>query len=71
MKVSTVIKRMGTKWVLHPDNHVKRLAEPLRDSVGTDVAATFKRVRERMAVANSANDAEVSKKVSAIKRITK
>jgi hypothetical protein len=24
-----MIKRMGNKWVCHPDNHVKRLKTPL------------------------------------------
>jgi hypothetical protein len=24
-----IIKRMGNKWVCHPDNHVKRLETPL------------------------------------------
>ena len=61
--VKAIIKRMGTKYVCHPDNYVKRLATPLTDSVGTDLAATFKRVRERMAAANS----ETSTKVSVIK----
>ena len=64
MNIQKVIKRMGAKWVLHKDNHVKRLAHPLSDSVGTDVAATFKRVRERMAADSSANAAEVSRKVT-------
>ena len=67
MNVKSVIKRMGAKWVLHPDNYVSRLAVPLRDSVGTDVGATFKRVREQMASANQANAAEVSRKVTKIK----
>lgn len=64
MNVKTVIKKMGSKWVLHKDNHVKRLEVPLRDSVGTNLAETFKRVREQMA---SANAAEVKEKVTKIK----
>ena len=68
MNVKSVIKKMGTKYCCHPDNYIKRLAVPLRDSVGVDLAATFRRVRERMAAANQANAAEVSRKVSTIKR---
>ena len=55
---------MGAKWCLHPDNYVQRLAEPLRDSVGTNLSETFARVREQMA---SANAAEVKSKVTKIK----
>ena len=65
MNVKSVIKRMGNKWVLHPDNFVKRLEVPLRDSVGTNLAETFKRVREQMA---SANAAEVKEKVTKISK---
>lgn len=48
--VTRVIKKMGEKWVCHKANHVQRLATPLTDSAGTNVAETFKRVmaeRER------------------------
>ena len=65
MNVKSVIKRMGTKYCCHPDNYVKRLDVPLRDSVGTDLAKTFQRVREKMAAANSA---AVSVNVTKIKR---
>ena len=60
MNVKSVIKRMGTKYCCHPDNFVKRLEVPLRDSVGTNVAETFKRIREQMA----SGAAEVKQKVT-------
>ena len=63
MNVKSVIKRMGTKYCCHPDNYVKRLEVPLRDSVGTDLQETFKRIREQMA----SGAAEVKAKVTKIK----
>lgn len=44
MKISTVIKRMGDKYLCHPSRQVKRLDVPLTDSVGTDIRRTFERV---------------------------
>ena len=64
MNVKSVIKKMGSKWVFHPDNYVKRLETPMRDSVGTNLSETFARVREQMAAANSA---EVKAKVTKLK----
>jgi len=53
--VKKVIRDMGAKYACHPSNHVQRLAQPLTDSAGTDVAATFKRIQaEREAVTDEA-----------------
>lgn len=47
--VNRIIKRMGDKWVCHPKNHVKRLDQPLTDSAGTNIAATFERIKAERA----------------------
>ena len=37
-----IIKQMGTKYLCHPSNHVKRLPEPL-----PDIRRTFQRAIEQ------------------------
>ena len=45
--IKKVIKSMGERYVCHKSNHVKRLDTPLTDSVGTDLKASFERIRSR------------------------
>jgi hypothetical protein len=59
--VNKIIKRMGTTWCLHPSNHVQRLPTPKPDSVGTDLAATFARVRSEKAVPDNVRKIVVAK----------
>lgn len=44
-KIKAVIKKMGSKYICHKDNHVQRLPEPLTDSAGTNITRTFDRAR--------------------------
>jgi hypothetical protein len=40
-----MIRRMGNKWVCHPDNHVKRLETPLGQiTKGSSVLSQMKRL---------------------------
>jgi hypothetical protein len=45
---------MGTRYICHPSNRVKRLAEPLSDSRAVDVRRTFEKAKPLIVVGSKA-----------------
>jgi hypothetical protein len=47
-KVRAAIEKMGERYVFHPANAVKKAPNKTPEIARTDVAKTFKRIRERI-----------------------
>ena len=45
LKLQRVKEAMGDKYCCHPSRQVKRRAEPLVESSGTDIRRTFERAK--------------------------
>ena len=65
-RINRIKAAMGDTYLCHPSNHVKRLAVPLSDSVGTNIADTFERIRRE----RKAAEVEAQQKVQTITRRT-
>jgi hypothetical protein len=46
LKLQRCREDMGSRYLCHPSRQVKRLAQPLADSAGTDIRETFRRLAQ-------------------------
>jgi len=46
LKLQRCREEMGSRYICHVSRQVKRLAQPLADSAGTDIRETFRRLAQ-------------------------
>lgn len=46
-RLKSVRDAMGDKYICHKSRQVKRLAQPLADSAGTDIRETFRKLADQ------------------------